>query len=75
MKTAVVDVKSAWASKINWVSLIGVIAMIGSFFGLDLDTATQAALVTAIGTISGVITMVLRTFFTKTITPQSANKV
>ena len=69
--TAVVEKKSAFASKINWVQVVGFIAMVGSVFGLDIDQDTQNALVAGIAGIWTVVTIIMRTFFTKTVT-QSA---
>jgi len=56
--------KSFFASKINWTQIISVIAMVGSFVGLDLSPELQAALVTAIGAVAGVVTIVWRTWMT-----------
>ena len=56
--------KSFFASKINWTQIISVIAMVGSFVGLDLSPELQGALVTAIGAMAGVATIVWRTWFT-----------
>ncbi len=74
MNTAVVPVKSAWASKTNWTQAIAVIAMILSFFGFDLDVATQTAILAGIIGVQATITWILRTFFTDSITPSVAAK-
>lgn len=74
--TAVVDVKSAWESKINWVQLIGVVAMIGTLTGLfDISAADQATIVGGILAVQGALTVILRTWFTKSVTKASAEKL
>lgn len=70
-----VDVKPWYQSLTNWTQIIGVLAVIGGLFGLNLDAATQAALATSVVTIVGVVTVILRTFFTKTVTPSVAKKL
>lgn len=62
-----VPVKPALASKINWVQIFGTLAMLGSFFGLDISGEQQAAVITTIGVAQSVITFVMRTWFTKSI--------
>jgi len=73
--TVVVDVKSAWLSKINWTQAIGVLASIAAVFGFDLDAPTQIEIVAGIQGIVAVITWALKTFGTTTVTPSSAAKV
>ncbi len=75
MKTSVVDVKSGWFSKINWTQIVGVVAMAATMFGLDLSAAEQATIVSGIVAVQAAITVILRTWFTKTITPEAAKKV
>jgi uncharacterized protein (DUF697 family) len=75
MKTTGVDVKSPWASKINWTQIIGVVAMAGAMFGFDLDAAQQATIVSGIVAVQAAVTIIFKTWFTKTITPESAKKV
>jgi hypothetical protein len=70
----VVDVKSAWLSKINWAQALGVLASILVFFGIDLTPEVQAQLLIVINGIAAVVTWALRTFFTKTVTPSAAAK-
>lgn len=71
-KKALVKTKSAWASKINWTQVIGVVAMLGAMFGLDLDAQTQAAIVAGIVAVQGVATVIFKTWFTSTVTPESS---
>ena len=72
--TAVVDVKSAWLSKINWTQAIGVAASIGAVFGLNLDAQTQVAVVAGIQGIVAVVTWILKTFVKPSVTPSAAAK-
>jgi len=72
---AQVDVQSAWLSRINWTQAVAVTASLLVFMTggkIDIPVETQVALVTAIQAVSGVVTWVLKTFFTKTITPSVA---
>lgn len=58
------ETKSFWASKINWTQIVSFIAMVAALFGLDISAELQAALVTAIGAVAAVVTIVWRTWFT-----------
>lgn len=75
---AVVDVNSAWWSKINWAQVVGIAASILVILTggkLDLSPELQAQIVLAIQAIIGIITVVLKTFFTTSITPSSAKMI
>jgi hypothetical protein len=72
---AQVDVQSAWASKINWTQAVAILAsalvfMTGGKVNIPLDVQVQ--IVTGITVAQGLITWVMKTWFTKTITPSSA---
>ncbi len=69
--TAVVDIKSASSSKINWTQMVAVLASLLIVFGIDLNTETQLMIVAGIQGAQSVITWVLRTWFTKTVTAAS----
>ena len=58
------ETKSFWASKINWTQIVSFIAMVAALFGLDIPAELQAALVTAIGAVAAVVTIVWRNWFT-----------
>lgn len=64
-ETVTVTTKSAWASKINWAQAIGVLASIAVIFGIDVPEDVKVGLVAAINGAMGVITWVMRTWFTK----------
>ena len=67
--TVTVPVKPAAKSKINWAQIVSVGSLALAHFGFDLDPKTQVAVVTAIGSLTAVVTWVLRTWFNKTVTP------
>lgn len=69
-----VDVKSAWASKINWTQAVAVAAAGLSYFGLNLDAPTQAALLMVITGAQGVATWIIKTWFTNSVTPAAVAK-
>ncbi len=73
--TVVVDVKSAWLSKINWTQAIGVAASIAAVFGFNLPAQTQVEIVAAIQGVVAVVTWALKTFSHPTVTPSQAAKV
>lgn len=75
--TVQVDVKSAWASKINWTQAVSAFAMIltlvsGGKIGMSGDQ--QAAAVVTIGVVTNVVTWVIKTWFTPTVTAASLPK-
>ena len=70
-----VAVKSAWWSKVNWTQAIAMAASVGVFFGLNLSPEEQAKIVVTINAVSGLATIVLRTWFTDSVTPAVAAKI
>ena len=66
-----VPVRSAFTSKINITQVIGFAAMAASYFGLPLTGEQVAGVVTAIGAVQGVVTWVMRTWFTKSVVASS----
>jgi hypothetical protein len=68
---AVVSVKSGWASKINWVQAGGIVASVAAFFGLDVPPDTLAAIIGGIQAAAALITVVMRTWFTRSVTTKS----
>jgi hypothetical protein len=69
---SVVDIKSTWASKINWTQTVGLAASFLVLFGVNLPPETQVHIVVVIQAIIAVATWILKTFFSNTITPSSA---
>jgi hypothetical protein len=77
LTTARVDIKSAWASKINWTQGVAAFAMIltlvsGGKFEITADQ--QVDIVVTIGVVCNVATWVIKTWFTPTVTPASLPK-
>ena len=70
-----VAVKSAWWSKINWTQAVAMAASIAIFFGHDFSPEQQAKIVVTIQAISGLATIIQRTWFTTSITPAVAKKI
>ncbi len=72
--SVIVDVNSAWWSKINWTQVVGfgctVLAIVtGSRLSVPPDV--QLAIVAAIQGIQALITIILKTYYTPTVTPNS----
>lgn len=73
--SATVPVVSPWYSKINWVQVVTValssaITLIsGHAFGFS--DATTVKVLGALNLLNGVVTVILKTWFTSTVTPQS----
>ena len=70
-----VAVKSAWWSKINWVQAVAMVATVATVFGFNFPPEFQAKVVETIIGVSGVATIILRTWFTTSVTVASADKV
>ena len=71
-----IETKSAWLSKINWTQLLAVSAstlVLVTGGKVDIPPEVQAQIVVGIGVVQGVVTWVLKTWFTPTITPASAS--
>lgn len=70
-----VAVKSAWWSKINWTQAIAMVATAATMFGFDFPPELQVKIVGTITAVSGVVTVIMRTWFTTSVTPAVADKV
>lgn len=70
-----VAVKSAWWSRVNWTQAVGMAATIGVLFGLNLSPEEQAKVVATIQGVSALATIILRTWFTTSVTPASAARI
>jgi hypothetical protein len=73
--TVTVDVKSAWASKINLGELIKAGAAIAAAKGLDMPVEIQNDILLVIVCGGAIYTWVVRTWFTKAVTASSIAKV
>ena len=72
--TVAVAVSPATSSKINWTQIISAAAMLLSFMSggkIGLTPEQQAAVAVTIGLLSNVVTVIFRTWFSKTVTPAS----
>lgn len=75
--TAVVDVKSAWASKVNWTQAVGVTATALALFSgnkYQIPPETQVAIIAGIQGIQAAVTWVVKTWFTPTVSAASVAK-
>jgi hypothetical protein len=66
-----VPVKSAWYSKINWLAFAGAAISLLGTNALGLDAATQVKVMSVVQVVQSLGTIVLKTFFTPTVTPSS----
>jgi hypothetical protein len=57
-------INPAALSKINWTQAVALGATIATVFGFDLSAEEQAKILAAIATITPVVTLIFRTFFT-----------
>lgn len=74
MPDITVNTKTAWASKINWTEIVKIVATVVAMFGLTLDEQTQQYLVMAIVGVGGIVTWILRTWFTSKVTVASVRR-
>jgi len=70
-----IAIKPAAFSKINVTQLVAVVAAFATMFGFEIPPELQVKIVAAIVTVAGLVTYVLRTYFTTALTPQSAKKL
>lgn len=69
-----VSTQSAWVSKINWTQAISGASMALVFLSggkLNIPPDVQVSIVTGIGVVGTIATWVMKTWFTKTVTPAS----
>ena len=67
------DVKSSWASKINWVAVGGGITALVAAFGIEMSEELQKQILTAVPVVGGTIIWIMRTWFTKKLTKGSTS--
>lgn len=75
MEKLTIGIQSAFLSKINITQGIAAAAMLLTMFGLEVPAEVQAQIVAVIVGITTVATWVLRTWFTKTVTPSVATQL
>lgn len=72
--TTVVDVKSAWVSKINWTQAVGVAATVVAVVTsnkIAIPAEQQVEIVALIQAAQGIATWVIKTWFTPSVTAGS----
>jgi len=69
-----VVVKDAWYSKINWTQVITIAFTLATYAGAVVPKELEPAIMTAVTAIGGVLTIIFRTWFNPTVTPQSVGK-
>ncbi len=73
-QVVVVNTQSPWFSKINWTQVVQAIAtvlVIATGGKIDLTPEQQLQIVGAIVVIGNLATIIIKTYFTTTVTPQS----
>lgn len=70
-----VDVKPWWNSSTVWTQVVAFGAMFATVFGFDMTPEQQAAIAAGIAGVANAVTIVLRIFFTKSVTPSVAKKL
>ena len=77
MNSVTVPVKSAWASKINWLQAISLLVtfLTGIVGALNLDPDTTAKVTAGVAMGAQVATFVARTYFTASVTTASAKNL
>ncbi len=68
---AIVPVKSAWLSKINITAAIAAAIALLAAFGVAIPAEWQVTLVKVVAVFGPILTIVLKTWFTNTVTPSS----
>ena len=68
---AVVPVRTSWASKINWLQVAGAVGTLLTTNALGLPAETQVKVLAGWTLIQNVGTIVLRTWFNKSVSPAS----
>ena len=71
-QTAVVPVKSAWLSKINWTQIGSAVVSLVTSNALGLEPQTQATVLLATNLATNLVTIIWRTYFNGTVPPSAA---
>lgn len=73
--TVVVEEKSAWLSKINWTQILTVVFTLLAAFGVNIPEEMKVNIIAAVTAIGGIVTVVMRTWFTTKVTSASAARL
>jgi hypothetical protein len=67
-----VPTKSSFLSKINWTNALGLLAGLLTFFGVVVPPELQTEVMVLISSATAILSIIQRTWFTKSITTTSA---
>ncbi len=70
-KSVVVDVKPASKSKINWVNFVTLLVGIAASFGIVIPADFQELLLQIVAIAGPLLTIIMRTWFSKTVVAES----
>lgn len=73
--TVIVEEKSSWFSKVNWAQVLTVVFTMLAAFGFNVPEDLRVNIMAAVTALGGLVTIIMRTYFTTTITPASAKKL
>lgn len=68
---ALVSVQSPTLSKVNWAQLVMLVLTLLTYAGIDIDDHTKLVIVEGLVAVGTVVTVIFKTFFTKSITSTS----
>jgi peptidoglycan hydrolase-like protein with peptidoglycan-binding domain len=75
METILANVKSAWASKLNWTLAAGAVFNVLAFLGILVPTDVKDAVVVVGNGLVLIVAWIIKTWFTTAITTASAKKL
>lgn len=75
MGTVLADVKSAWASKVNWTLAVTFVLNALAFFGVAIPSDVKDAIMMTVTSLGLIIAWVIKTWFTTSISAPSAAKI
>ena len=74
--TTLVETKPAFLSKINWTQTVAFVSSMSVLLlGREIPPEQQLAIVAIINAVANIATVVMKTWFTTTLTPSSAAKL
>lgn len=66
-----VPVKSAWFAKINWTAIGSAVISLATANAFGLDAQTQATVLLMTNLATNIATVIFRTYFNNTVTPDT----